>query len=66
MPESRGGGTSGGERWPSSTWVRRGHTLSWRMEGAEEEEDPSGNNPDNPDVDLKEQRGHQRETTQAQ
>jgi len=62
MPESRGGGTSGGERWPSSSsaCVRRGHDPSRRMEGAEEEEEgeaqgSSSSRPDNPDVDLEEQ-----------
>ena len=34
------------------------HTSSWRMEGAEEEEeeDSPGNSPDIPEVDLREQK----------
>lgn len=56
MPESRGGGSSGGEGLPSSSWVGTGHTPSWRMEGAEEEEDSSGSSPDIPEVDLKVQK----------
>lgn len=63
MPESRGGGSSGGEGRPSSAWAGTGHAPSWRMEGAEDEEDEeedeedsSGNSPDIPDVDLKRQK----------
>lgn len=58
MPESRGGGTSGGKGWPSSAWAGTGHTPSWRMEGAEEEEEDSSgpDSPDIPEVDLKEQK----------
>ena len=55
MPESRGGGTSGGEgRSSSSAWSGTGHTPSWRMEGAEEDgEGSSGKTPDIPHMDLR-------------
>lgn len=69
MPESRGGGSSGGEGPPSSVGVGMAHTTSWRMEGAEEEEeveaeadDSSGNSPDIPEVDLKEQKSSSSQT----
>lgn len=57
MPESRGGGSSRGDGWPSTDRAGPGNAPSWRMEGAEEEEeeeeDSSGNSPD---ADLKEQK----------
>lgn len=58
MPESRGGGSSRGDGWPSTDRAGPGNAPSWRMEGAEEEEeeDSSGNSPDVPDADLKEQK----------
>lgn len=62
MPESRGGGTSGGDGSSSSVWVERGHNSSWMMEGAEVEEEEdvsSGNNPDIPEVDLRKQKKQQ-------
>lgn len=66
MPESRGGGSSGGDGWPSPDRAGTGHAPSWRMEGAEEEEeeeeDSSGNSPDIPDVDLKEQKSRRSQT----
>lgn len=60
MPESRGGGRSGGDRWTSSIW--REHKVSVRTVGAEDEDDDddddehrvsSFENPDTPEVDLK-------------
>lgn len=58
MPESRGGGSSGGEGRFSSAGMRAGQAPSWRMEGAEEEEGEedegsSGSSPDILDVDLR-------------
>lgn len=51
MPESRGGGRSGGGEWPSGG--AGGQSLSWRTEGAEEEEGSSCNGADVLDVDLR-------------
>lgn len=39
MPESRGGGRSGGGEWPSSVGAGTQQSLSWRTEEAEEEEE---------------------------
>lgn len=50
---------SGGAGQPSSVWVGTGDTSSWRMEGAEEEDEEegsSGKSPDIPEVDLREKK----------
>lgn len=61
MPESRGGGSSGGGEWLSSGGTEAEHAPSWRTEGAlvegeeeceEEEAESSGSIPDTLDVDL--------------
>lgn len=59
MPESRGGGSSGGDGWLSSAGTGAEHAPSWRTEGAvveegeeEEEGQSSGSSPDTLDVDL--------------
>lgn len=64
MPESRGGGRSGGDGWLSSAGTGAGHAPSRRTEGAaaeeeeeqegeEEEGESSGSSPDTLDADLR-------------
>ena len=59
MPESRGGGRSGGGEWPSSAGAGTQQPLSWRTDKDEEEEEEqegsSCSSADVLDVDLRDE-----------